>query len=309
VFILIRTVLGTIEDNKLGVTLPHEHVMVGFIEGGKLTPDDYDYNEVIETILPNLKILKEAGCDSFFDCTPQYLGRDPYILKELSIKSGLNIITNTGFYKEPYLPSFVYDMDEKSLANLWIKEALEGIGTSGIIPGFIKIAVNEGNLVSIQKKILRAAAIASKATGLGIQCHTVGGTAINEAADILKQVELDYDNFIWVHSDTESDLSCHEKLGKLGMWIEVDSIGSKPYEEHVEMIKSLVNLGLEDKILISQDTGWYNIGQKQGGNIRPYHKLLTEFIPKAIESKIPENLIRKFIIDNPAKALRVRDMD
>jgi predicted metal-dependent phosphotriesterase family hydrolase len=304
---LIQTVLGAVKNSALGITLPHEHIMVGFIEGGNLSNNDYDFDNVIERILPNLKALKQAGCNTFVDCTPKYLGRDVFILRELSIKSGLNIVTNTGFYKEPYLPAFVYDMKEVELAELWIKETRDGIDSSGVLPGFIKIALNEGKLIPIQIKILKAAAIASKATGLAIQCHTVGGTAISEAAAILKEESFDLNNFIWVHADTEGDLTYHNKLAVLGMWIEVDSIGYRPYEEHIRLLKDLIDLGLEDKILISQDSGWYNIGQVNGGEIRPYHKIFTEFIPLAITSGISKELINKFLIQNPAAALSLRN--
>ena len=194
---MIQTVLALIKDRDLGITLPHEHIMVGFVEGGKLTSKDYNSNEVVETMLPYLIKLRESGCNSFIDCGPEYLGRDPYILKELSIKSGLNIITNTGFYKEPYLPSFAYEWSENALAELWIKEAVNGIGTSGIKPGFIKIALTDGEIIPIQEKILRAAVITSKATGLVIQCHTVGGQAINEAASILEEMNFNFERFIW----------------------------------------------------------------------------------------------------------------
>jgi predicted metal-dependent phosphotriesterase family hydrolase len=305
-FILIQTVLGPVENNNLGFILPHEHIMVGFIEGGRLSNNDYDFNNVIETILPNLNVLKECGCSTFVDCTPQYLGRDAFILKELSIRSGLNIVTNTGFYKEPYLPAFTYDMSVVELAELWIKEALCGIGSSGVLPGFIKIALNEGELIPIQIKILKAAAIASKATGLVIQCHTVGGVAISEAADILEEEKFDFDNFIWVHADTEMDLTYHKKLAAAGMWIEVDSVGYRPYEEHIKLLKELIALGFENKLLISQDTGWYNIGEVNGGSIRPYHKIFTEFIPLALKSGISKEMIDKFFVKNPAKALRIR---
>lgn len=304
---LIQTVLGPVEDNTLGVTLPHEHIMVGFIEGGKLTNNDYDFNNIIDNILPNLKALKQAGCNTFVDCTPKYLGRDVFILRELSIKSGLNIVTNTGFYKDPYLPIFAYDMKETELAELWINEARYGIDSSGILPGFIKIALNEGKLIPIQVKILKAASIASKATGLAIQCHTVGGTAISEAASILEEESFDFDNFIWVHADTEGDLTYHKKLAASNMWIEVDSIGYRPYEDHIKLLKRLIDLGLEDKLLISQDSGWYNIGQLNGGDIRPYHKILTEFVPLALKSGISNELINKLLVQNPAKALRLRN--
>ncbi|HMM70707.1 MAG TPA: PEP-CTERM sorting domain-containing protein, partial [Rhodocyclaceae bacterium] len=44
--LMIQTVLGLVGDQQLGLTLPHEHVLVGFIPDGKLSAKDYDRDEV-----------------------------------------------------------------------------------------------------------------------------------------------------------------------------------------------------------------------------------------------------------------------
>ncbi|NMB97246.1 MAG: hypothetical protein GYA02_11650 [Clostridiaceae bacterium] len=51
---MIQTVLGEISKDELGIVLPHEHILVGFIEDGKLTKDDYNREEVIRIMLPYL---------------------------------------------------------------------------------------------------------------------------------------------------------------------------------------------------------------------------------------------------------------
>jgi len=231
---MIQTVTNLISKEDFGVVLPHEHILVGFIEDGKLTQQDYDRDEAIKIILPYLKQLVDVGCNAFVDCSPEYLGRDPYILCELSRLSGLHIITNTGFYQAPYLPPFVYDMDVEALAQLWIKEAEEGIGESSVKPGFIKIALSKSNgrIVPVQQKILKAAIITSRQTGLTIQAHTIGGQTILHALEILKEEYFEPSKFIWVHADSEPDLAYHQKVGEAGMWIEIDSVGSTSYLKH-----------------------------------------------------------------------------
>ena len=113
---MIQTVLGEISKDELGIVLPHEHILVGFIEDGKLTKDDYNREEVIRIMLPYLKQLAAAGCSTLAECTPEFLGRDPQLLAELSRLSGLHIITNTGYYQSPYLAPFVYEMSPEALA-------------------------------------------------------------------------------------------------------------------------------------------------------------------------------------------------
>lgn len=303
---MIQTVLGPIGEGEVGITLAHEHILVGFIEDGRIRPEDYDRDEVEEVMLPYLERLKDAGCSTLVECTPEYLGRDPELLRRLSQKSGLHLLTNTGFYQKPYLAPCVYEMEEKEMGDIWIKEFRNGIGESGIKPGFIKIALNSGQLLPVQKKILGAALRTSEETGLVIQAHTVGGEAVLQATEIIRERGLDMERFIWVHGDSEPDLSYHRRVGEQGMWIEVDSIGTRPFEDHCRILAKLVEMGFEDQMLISQDAGWYNIGQERGGKVRPYHPLLTEFVPFAQSWGIREEIFHKLLVLNPAKAFSIR---
>jgi phosphotriesterase-related protein len=305
---MLQTVTGSISEQEVGTMLVHEHILVGFVEDGKLTPADYSRQEVAASILPLLLQLKEAGCSTFVDGAPEYLGRDPYILKELSEKSGLYIVTNTGLYKSPYLPPFVYQASEQELAELWIREARDGIGESGVYPGYIKIALNDGTAIDqTQQTILRAAIRTSLETGLPIQCHTIGGEIALHANEIMKQAGFDRERFIWVHAQTGKDLTVHKLLAGEGMWISIDSILPGTYEAHVELLKQLLAQGVSrDKILISQDTGWYTVGEDKGGNMRPYHQLLTDFIPYAIENGLDASWLKRCVTRHPYQAMRKR---
>ncbi|WP_379131182.1 hypothetical protein [Paenibacillus sp. sgz500958] len=62
---MLQTVNGRIDELEAGRILVHEHVMVGFMEDGKMTPDDYNRDEVVEMILPQMMKLREAGCSTF----------------------------------------------------------------------------------------------------------------------------------------------------------------------------------------------------------------------------------------------------
>jgi phosphotriesterase-related protein len=171
----IQTVCGPIDPAELGPALTHEHILVDFIGADSVSPDRYDPEEVYEVMLPYVEALREAGIRALFECTPNYLGRDPVLLRRLSQATGIHIITNTGLYKDRYLPAWAKELPAEEIARRWIEEAVEGIGPERIKPGFIKIAANEGDLNEIQRKILHAAALTSRATGLVIASHTTQG--------------------------------------------------------------------------------------------------------------------------------------
>lgn len=303
---MIQSVGGAITTEQAGVILPHEHVLVAFIEDGRLTLEDYDRADVEERILPFLLELKEAGCDTFVDASPMYLGRDPYVLKALSERSGLHIVTNTGLYKAPYLPPFVYEAGTRELADAWIREAREGIADSGVKPGFVKIAFNPGRLLPVQEKILRAAIRTSLETGLPVQAHTHDGVSVMHAIEIMEETGFPGERFIWVHAQSESDEERFRRAYDRGIWIEIDCICRKPHEDNCRMIAGLLGLGFGDRLLLSQDLGWYTVGQERGGELRPYHRLFTEFLPYARQYGLPEETLRRLTTSAPAEAMRIR---
>ena len=137
----LMSVLGPVQGDALGITLMHEHILADFVGTTKSKAKRYDPDIVFEKVLPYLVELKNAGCNTFVDCTPVYFGRDVKLLRRLAKASGLNILTNTGYYgalKENFLPPHAYTETAQQLAARWIKEWKEGIEGTGIHPGFIK---------------------------------------------------------------------------------------------------------------------------------------------------------------------------
>jgi predicted metal-dependent phosphotriesterase family hydrolase len=305
---MLQTVTGSISSQEAGRILEHEHVLVGFVEDGKFTPELYDRSEVVDVILPLLAKLKEAGCSTLVDCAPQYLGRDPYVLKELSERSGVRLVTNTGFYKRPYLPPFVQESTEQELAKLWTKEALDGIGESGVYPGFIKIALNDGQAVDeIQLKILRAALRTSLETGLPIQCHTIGSDVALHAYEVMEREHFDQERFIWIHAQTFNDDEVYRRLAGAGGWISIDDILTNNYRNRADLLTRLRNIGIGDRLLLSQDTGWYNVGQPRGGGTNPYHLLFTDFFPAAAAEGLDSQWLEECVTDHAFRAMSRRD--
>lgn len=304
---MIMTVTGPLEENLLGPTAVHEHVMVDFHDAA-MPPRAYDADEIVRVIEPYLLMLKESGCASFVDCTPDWLGRDPQVLLKLSRRTGLHILTNTGWYNAPMVPPQAYDMPEEEIAQHWVHEARHGIGATGVLPGFIKIALsNDGKPPApMQLKILRAAILASRETGLPIVSHTVGSAAALEAAAVMGEMGFELERFIWAHADAADALQPQIDLARRGMWVSLDGI-SDDYGKQTSMIMELHAAGVSGRVLISQDSGWYAVGEPMGGTVRPYHTLFTGFIPYAASHGVDSALLQQFVVRNAAKALRIRE--
>ncbi|HCA82886.1 MAG TPA: aryldialkylphosphatase, partial [Flavobacteriales bacterium] len=80
----IITVTSEIPASSIGITLPHEHIVVDFIGADSVSPDRYDSDSVFIRVLPFLNELKKHQVQTFVECTPNYLGRDVRLLQRLS---------------------------------------------------------------------------------------------------------------------------------------------------------------------------------------------------------------------------------
>jgi phosphotriesterase-related protein len=224
-----NSVSGAQPIDSLGLTLIHEHMLVDFIGADSINSDRWNRDSVVQKVLPYLLEVKKHGVKTILDCTPSFLAKDPHLLKELSEKSGIQILTNTGYYGAvggKYLPEHAYSESAEELSFRWIDEFENGIEGTGIKPGFIKISVNEADTLSeIDQKLVRAAGLTNQKTGLTIASHTgTWKTAVQEVR-ILQEMGVDPSEFVWVHAQAEKISQIMKKQQKWefgSVWMESD---------------------------------------------------------------------------------------
>jgi predicted metal-dependent phosphotriesterase family hydrolase len=305
----IQTVRGPIAPEKFGFALAHEHVICDFIGAEKTGRDRWDVDAVVTRMRPILAQLKQRRVTGFVDCTPAYIGRDPRILQKLARQTGLHIITNTGYYggaSDKYVPKHAYSESADQLAARWIGEWKDGIEGTGVKPGFIKIGVDEAKedrLSEIDEKLVRAAARASLQTGLTVVCHTGGGAAGLTATKIFISEKARAGRFAVAHSDGHG-LHINQQVAELGAWVSFDGISRRPIEQHLKLVASIVEKHA-DRLLLSHDNGWYNVGETNGGEVRDFNYLADSFLPALRANGVSEQMVRQLTIGNPAKAFTI----
>lgn len=300
----IMTVNGPVDANSLGKTLAHEHVLVDFIGADKTNENRWNKTTVLNKVVPYFMEAKQAGVQAVVECTPAFLGRDVKLLKMLSDKTGIKFITNTGYYgarSNKHLPAWVFTETPEQLAARWIEEFEHGIDGTNIKPGFIKISVDgpTNGLTEVHKKLVRAAAITHLKTGLTIFSHTGPARAAFEQLEILKEMKVKPDAFVWVHAQAEKDKTMHIRAAKMGAWVSLDNVGVNN-DYYLEALAGLKEAGLLHRVLLSHDAGYYRPGEPDGGEFRGYteiFKLLKGFSEEDIE---------QLLIKNPAEALTIK---
>ena len=296
----IDTVTGPVAMDSLGTTLTHEHVLVNFSGG------TYDRQDAFAAALPRLQEVQRLGCRTFVECTPAYIGRDPLLLRDLARRTGLHILTNTGYYgaaNDKYVPPHAWKEPAERLAERWTEEARKGIENTGIRPAFIKTGVDAGPLSEIDRKLIEAAAICHRDTGLRIHAHTGNGAAAMDILRVLETLKTAAGAYVWVHAQNEKDRALHLRAAKAGAWISFDGVSANRLQPHVTAVIDMIRAGFVGQLLVSQDSGWYRVGEPGGGMFNGYTFLFDTFVPALKKNGATEADIRALLVVNPARAL------
>ena len=302
----IQTVLGPASPETLGPTLMHEHLLVDFVGADQVSRERYSRDEVFTRVLPFLEAARGDGLHTLVDCTPAWLGRDPELLRRLSQASGVAIVTNTGYYgaaDDRFVPAHARVESAEQLAARWTVEAGRGIEGTGIKPGFMKIGVDAGPLSEIDAKLVRAAAITHRETGLRIHSHTGDGVAALAQLELLQSLGLPAGAFVWVHAQNEKDRDLHVSAARRGAWVEFDGVSETSLDEHAALVLHMRAQGLLGRVLVSQDAGWYHVGEPGGGAFRPFTTMFERFLPKLRTDGMSAAEKQQLIVDNPREAL------
>lgn len=286
-----------------GITYMHEHVTID-LSGIK---KDLDCRlDAFDETVEEFKELRKKGVTTILDVTNRGMGRNLEYALKVQEKSGVKIIFSTGYYKEPFLPEEVYNVSEKELIGIMVKEIVEGIEGSGIKAEVIgEIGTSKGAITPIERKLLAAGARAQTETGRPVSTHTTLGTLGLEQIEILKENGADLNKVIIGHVDLSGDIDYILKLIDAGVYVAFDTIGKinyMPEEKRLSMLKEICKRGLSDRVVMSMDITRKSHLKIRGG--LGYSYLLDTFIPYIKENGINEKDIENMLINNASDILK-----
>ncbi|MCL2751363.1 MAG: hypothetical protein FWE62_01260 [Firmicutes bacterium] len=252
----VITVNGPIDKCALGVTLPHEHLLIdlGFFtqappkEGNtpffdKLSLQNLRFvkkdpylirdNAVIDSegeAVRELLLYRAAGGASVVEVTLDAIGRDPAALRRIGEKSGVNIIMGCGEYVAAAHSKEIGQKTDKQLAAQWIDEIKNGVGDTDVHPGVIGEIGTSAVITENEWKAVRAAGVAAAETGYGVHIHaSLYETNGTEIARKLLTYGLAPRKICIDHVDVDIKEDYILGLLELGIIVEFDNFGKEFY--------------------------------------------------------------------------------
>ena len=343
----IQTVLGQKNKNELGIVTPHEHIFIeltAFFEKrelrdcespetarvtmdklGLLNRDPYALRDNLimndyDTQKKELLRFKAAGGCTVVDATMPGIGRNPKMLRRISEATGLNVVMGTGYYVFSTHPEEMKRMSEEEIAALMVGEIENGAEGTDVKAGVIgEIGISEV-FNEEERRVLRAAAIAHKKTGVGVLVHINPWTQNGlEASDILLEAGVSPQKIVISHIDVENRMDYIRALLKKGVYIEFDNFGKEYYVERearrsgyglfvhdtdrVNCLKTLIDEGYLKQLLLSCDVCLKTCLRTYGGY--GYDHVLVNIVPMMEDAGITADEIRTMLVDNPAVFLDV----
>jgi len=251
-----QTVLGLVDGKELGITLPHEHIIMehvtaNFIEPGNAEDREMAHKPVcMETLhwlryhhmenIDNMQLLdeqeaieegmlfKKAGGGTIVDVTNIGIARNPQVLARVSKATGLNIIMGAGHYLATSHPPEMSSKTEEAITEEIVRDVTVGVGDSGIRAGLIGEIGCSWPLLDNERKAVRATARAQQLTGAPLNIHPgrKDNVAVLEIIEILNDAGADLSRVVMSHVDLRvRDHSIRRKVAEAGCYLEYDTFG------------------------------------------------------------------------------------
>jgi phosphotriesterase-related protein len=312
----VNTVRGTIDTMQLGVTLMHEHVFVLSTEIMQNFPEPWgDEEKRVADAITRLNELKARGVDTIVDLTVIGLGRYIPRIQRVAAATEINIVAATGIYTYNDVPLYFHFQGPgtelggpETMVDMFVRDIEQGIADTGVKASILKCATDRPGVTKGVERVLRAVAQAHLRTGVPISTHTHAPTERGlEQQRILKEEGVDLSRVIIGHSGDTTDIAYLEKLIANGSYIGMDRFGIDvllPFEDRVNTVAKMCELGYADRMVLSQDAACFNDWLPEAAlpTVLPnwhFMHIHNDVIPALRQRGVTDTQIQTMLVDNP----------
>lgn len=296
----VRTVLGDVGPERLGVCDAHDHLFFGSpqLPGQELRD--------VAAARAELGAFRAQGGHSVVQWTPYGLGRRAADLPPLSRETGVLVVAATGLHQAVHYDDRTLKELRGRLAEVFVGELTDGIGTSGVRAGLIKVAGGFHALDAHARWTMTAAAEAHHATDAPIAVHLELGTGALDVLDLLcGELGVEPHRVILGHLNRSPDLVVHLQAAASGCYLAFDGPSRANHATDWRMpdaVRALAEAGHGDRLLLGGDTTTAAARSVNGGPGMPY--LLRRVRPR-LAAELGLELVDRVMGENPGRALAV----
>ncbi|MCD9875041.1 phosphotriesterase family protein [Streptomyces guryensis] len=296
----VRTVLGDVRPEDLGVCDAHDHL---FLSSPQLPGRELGDATAARA---ELEAFRAAGGSSVVQWTPWGMGRRAADLPLLSRAAGVHVVCATGLHQAAHYTTQLLDELRGRLADVFVSELTEGIGTSGVRAGIVKVAGGFHALDTHARWTMIAAAEAHHATGAPIAVHLEMGTGALDVFDLLcSELGVPPHRVILGHLNRSPDLVVQRQAAEAGCWLAFDGPSRAHHTTDWRMpraVQALAEAGFGHRLLLGGDTVVAGARSVDGGPGMPY--LLRRVRPR-LALELGEELTNRVLTENPGRAFAV----
>ncbi|HTU12427.1 MAG TPA: hypothetical protein VMG08_16165 [Allosphingosinicella sp.] len=292
---------------------------------GRILAHEHLFNRVREKDLPDalqflkseLSRLHDLGVGAVVDVTPYV---DPSRFLPALEGSPVAVVGCAGFYLEKWVHTYDRSLTVDQLTELLLKRVTKGRGRARIMPGVLKVASRKEVLTPFEKRAFEAVARVQTRTGMPIVVHSVRG--MGQQHDALVAGGADPTRIIFSHAQaglkgTDSlsrdlQFALLRRVAGNGGFLCFDDFPtqkSKYLSDAIGLICDLVAAGYGDRVILSNDCHWSHRrgcirirGRALGPSSRTYEHVL-QFVMPMLKAKLGEQVVERFVTDNPKAAL------
>jgi 5-phospho-D-xylono-1,4-lactonase len=264
---LISTVVGPIDPTEFDYIDAHDHLVAHPPE--HVVAEDADLAiDQPEQVVSDLAALGRRSRSLIVEMTTVDYGRDVEALRELSHRTGVGIVSATGFNKGRYCRPFCDRRDPDEIAQVQIAEVSGGVGSTLVRCGVVKFGTSANVIEPWEEIAARAAARTHLTTGCPIFTHTEAGTMAEEQLALVAEEGVSPTAVTIGHLDRNPDLELHRRLAAAGAFLSYDQIPKPKYASErpaIDLIIELARDGLHKQVVVGGDFARRSLFTGYGG--------------------------------------------
>jgi predicted metal-dependent phosphotriesterase family hydrolase len=310
---VVRTVLGDVPGDRLGVCFAHEHLV---IDGGvaKLTHPELSLQRV-EDAVAELAPCVAAGLGAVVDAMPADAGRNVVKLAEIGRRTGVHVVATTGLHHARWYGERHWGelLDPEELAELFVAEVRDGIDANDLNGPVVRRTAHRAGVVKAagsldgpsprDRRVFEAAAITAARTGAPLLTHCEAGTGGLAQLALLAELGVPPDRVILSHTDKLADRGYHRELLATGAYLVYDQ-GLRTPEATAGLVCWMVEDGHQDQLLLGTDGARRSLWTVLGGS--PGLAALRTRLGERLAGELGPAVMERIWVTNPAKALELR---